>query len=96
MPQPSFQLIKTADWLMSGAAPRTLHSTRLARKPQMLPPSLVPLPALMPVVLVIESAQTHWRAVNAPHMVALVRAAKFENGKLVERPDESGGDQPAA
>jgi hypothetical protein len=27
--------------------------------------------------------------VNAPHLVALVRAgAKFENGKLVERPDE--------
>jgi hypothetical protein len=31
------------------------------------------------------------------HLVALVRAgAKFENGKLVERPDESGGDQQAA
>jgi hypothetical protein len=30
----------------------------------------------------IESAQAHWRAVNAPHLVALVRAdAKFENGK---------------
>jgi len=45
----------------------------------------------------IESAQAHWRAVNAPHLVALVRAgARFENGKLVERPDESGGDQQAA
>jgi hypothetical protein len=45
----------------------------------------------------IESAQARWRAVNAPHLVALVRAgAKFENGKLVERPDESGGDQQAA
>jgi transposase-like protein len=40
----------------------------------------------------IEAAQARWRAVNAPHLVALVRAgAKFENGKLVERPDE----QPA-
>jgi hypothetical protein len=30
-------------------------------------------------------------------MVALVRAgATFENGKLVERPDESGGGQQAA
>jgi hypothetical protein len=39
-------------------------------------------------------AQAHWRAVNAPHPVALVRAgAKLENGKLVERPDESAGDQ---
>jgi putative transposase len=36
-------------------------------------------------------------AVNAPHLVALVRVgATFENGKLVERPDESGGDQQAA
>jgi len=45
----------------------------------------------------IESAQTRWRAVNAPHLVALVRAgARFEKGKLVERPDESGGDQQVA
>jgi transposase-like protein len=45
----------------------------------------------------IESAQTRWRAVNAPHLVALVRAgATFEKGKLVERPDESGGDQQVA
>jgi transposase-like protein len=37
----------------------------------------------------IESAQTRWRAVNAPHLVALVRAgATFTNGKLVERPDD--------
>jgi putative transposase len=45
----------------------------------------------------IESAQARWRAVNAPHLVALVRAgATFEKGKLVERPDESGGDQQVA
>jgi putative transposase len=45
----------------------------------------------------IKSAQARWRAVNAPHLVALVRAgARFEKGKLVERPDESGGDQQAA
>ena len=38
----------------------------------------------------IEAAQSRWRAVNAPHLVALVRAgATFENGKLVERPDET-------
>jgi transposase-like protein len=37
----------------------------------------------------IEAAQDRWRAVNAPHLVALVRAgALFEAGKLVERPDE--------
>jgi putative transposase len=34
----------------------------------------------------IESAQARWRAVNAPHLVALVRAgARFERGILVER-----------
>ena len=37
----------------------------------------------------IQSAQDRWRAVNAPHLVALVRAgATFVNGKLVERPDD--------
>jgi hypothetical protein len=37
----------------------------------------------------IESAQARWRAVNAPHLVALVRAgARSEAGKLIERPDE--------
>jgi transposase-like protein len=45
----------------------------------------------------IESAQARWRAVNAPHLVALVRAgAVFEKGKPVERPEESGGDVHAA
>src|SRR5215472_8405829 len=37
----------------------------------------------------IESAQDRWRAVNAPHLVALVRAgATFINGNIVERPAE--------
>ena len=37
----------------------------------------------------IEAAQARWRAVNAPHLVALVRAgATFIDGKLVERPDD--------
>jgi transposase-like protein len=37
----------------------------------------------------IEAAQDRWRAVNGPHLVALVRAgATFESGKLVERPDD--------
>jgi len=43
----------------------------------------------------IEAAQDRWRAVNAPHLVALVRAgAVFVDGKLVERPDET--HQPEA
>ena len=38
----------------------------------------------------IESAQDRWRAVNAPHLVALVRAgAVFVNGKLAGRPGEA-------
>ena len=44
----------------------------------------------------IESAQARWRAVNAPHLVALVRAgATFVNGKLVERPGEDSQPQAA-
>jgi hypothetical protein len=43
----------------------------------------------------IEAAQDRWRAVNAPHLVALVRAGvRFKAGKLVERPD--GHPQPEA
>jgi putative transposase len=43
--------------------------------------------ALAMVFKLVESAQARWRAVNAPHLVALVRAgARFERGHLVERP----------
>jgi len=38
----------------------------------------------------IQSAQNHWRMVNAPHLVALVRAgAIFSNGVLIERPEQA-------
>jgi transposase-like protein len=44
----------------------------------------------------IEAAQDRWRAVNAPHLVALVRAgAVFVAGKLVERPDETPQSEAA-
>ena len=37
----------------------------------------------------IDSAQRRWRMVNAPHLVALVRAGTtFVNGQLVERPGD--------
>lgn len=40
------------------------------------------------VFKLIESAQARWRAVNAPHLVALVRAgARFERGQIIERPE---------
>ncbi len=44
----------------------------------------------------IEAAQARWRAVNAPHLVALVRAgAVFEGGKLVERPADTAPPEAA-
>ncbi len=45
--------------------------------------------ALAMVFKLIESAQQRWRAVNAPHLVAPVRAgARFEGGRLIERAAE--------
>ena len=42
------------------------------------------------VFKLLEAAQDRWRAVNGPHLVALVRAgARFEKGTLVERPKEA-------
>ena len=37
----------------------------------------------------LQAAQDRWRAVNGPHLVALVPAsAAFHNGQLVERPTD--------
>ncbi|MBH5145541.1 IS256 family transposase [Rhodococcus erythropolis] len=50
----------------------------------------------------IDAAQARWRAVNAPHLVALVRAgAVFHKGKLLERPTDittfdAGAVEPAS
>ena len=45
----------------------------------------------------IQSAQGRWRAVNAPHLVPLVRAgATFEKGKLVERDAQIDHEEEAA
>lgn len=53
--------------------------------------------ALAMVFKLIESAQARWRAVNAPHLVALVRAgATFKNGRLIERPATETAQQEAA
>jgi len=42
------------------------------------------------VFKLLEAAEQRWRAVNGPHLVALVRAgAQFEKGRLVERPEEA-------
>ena len=45
----------------------------------------------------VEAAQARWRAVNALHLVAPVRAgAAFKNGKLVERPGRATRAQDEA
>ena len=41
----------------------------------------------------IEAAETRWRAVNGPHLIALVRAgARFEKGVIVEREQQNQED----
>jgi hypothetical protein len=43
------------------------------------------------------AAQEHWRKVNAPHLVALVRAGvKFRDGKQVAAHDERKSSREAA
>jgi len=49
------------------------------------------------VFKLLQAAEGRWRAVNGPHLVALVRAgARFEAGKLVERPTEPARDREVA
>jgi putative transposase len=44
----------------------------------------------------LQAAQDRWRAVNGPHLVALVRAgATFDRGRLVERPATPACEQAA-
>ena len=48
-----------------------------------------PAAALAMVFKLVESAQTRWRAINAAHLVPLVRTgARFERGTLVDQPQE--------
>jgi hypothetical protein len=45
----------------------------------------------------VEAAQRSWRSVNAPHLVALLRAgAEFKNGVLVERSETDNQEEKAA
>jgi putative transposase len=49
------------------------------------------------VFKLLQAAEGRWRAVNGPHLVALVRAgAKFEKGKLVERVEQDQRQEAAA
>ena len=45
----------------------------------------------------MESTQGHWRTVNTPHLLALIRAgATFHKGKPIERPADPGSEQLVA
>jgi putative transposase len=49
------------------------------------------------VFKLLEAAEGRWRAVNGPHLVALVRAgARFERGRLVERGEQDLQQEAAA
>jgi len=41
------------------------------------------------VFKLLEAAEDRWRAVNGPHLVALMRRARLEKGRLVEGPKEA-------
>ena len=48
------------------------------------------------VFKLLQAAEGRWRAVNGPHLVALVRAgASFEKGRLIERPDQTPDKEAA-
>lgn len=78
-------------WLRSRLPRWTRHSRQLSPGPPWRCESVTKgagsrAAALAMVFKLVESAQARWRAVNAPHLVALVHAgARFERGQLLER-----------
>ena len=55
------------------------------------------IPEVAKQLEVSEATYHRWRAVNGPHLVALVRAgARFERGRLVERGEQDLQQQEAA
>jgi hypothetical protein len=84
---PAFPHCPLADTLSAFATVR--HRTKVTKGPGSRAAGLAMAFKL------IESAQDRRRAVNAPHLAALVRAgATFINGKLIERPGEDAHPQP--
>ena len=68
-------------------APSTFATVRLRTKVTKGPGSKAA--GLAMAYKLIEAAQDRWRAVNAPHLVALVAAGvKFEKGVMIERTNE--------
>jgi putative transposase len=82
-PAEHWQHLKTSNPIES-----TFASVRLRTRVTKGPGSKVA--GLAMAFKLLESAQQRWRAVNGPHLVALVRAgARFDKGVMVERPDEA-------
>ncbi len=72
------------DWFVESTFSTVRHRTKVTKGPGSRAAGLAMAFKL------IEAAQLRWRAVNAPHLVALVRAgARFHHGQLVERSDEA-------
>jgi putative transposase len=81
-PAEHWQHLKTSNPIES-----TFSSVRLRTRVTKGPGSKVA--GLAMAFKLLESAQDRWRAVNGPHLVALVRAgARFDKGVMVERPDD--------
>jgi putative transposase len=81
-PAEHWQHLKTSNPIES-----TFSTVRLRTRVTKGPGSKAPGLAVAFKLLV--SAQERWRAVNGPHLVALVRAgARFDKGVMVERPDD--------
>ena len=72
----------------------TFSSVRLHTRVTKGPGSKAAGPAM--ALILLQAPQDRWRAVNGPHLVALVRAgATFEKGKLIERPDQTPDKEAA-
>src|SRR5918993_1429950 len=70
-----------------GALPKSVHAGARRALNEII---LAKDRGLAMVFKLLQAAEGHWRAVNGPHLVALVRAgARFEAGKLIERPDQT-------
>jgi putative transposase len=69
-------------WLKCVRSATVRHRTKVTRGPG------TRAAGLAMAFKLIEAAQGRWRAVNAPHLVALVRAgAVSRDGVLIERPE---------
>jgi hypothetical protein len=74
-----------------------LSASTITRLISQSPKASDPVPAGIAMAYkLIDTAQARWRAVNAPHLVALVPAgATFHKGKLVARPTDNTSPEPA-